>query len=125
MGDWARRVGCWNFNRIVPCHFDAPIKAGPREWNAAFGFLPSSRPDESTAVDGAGEEGFGRGAGRSAGVGRYYPDEDMVLLRGVEDFLQGSGVIFTDTTRPKRNLGIISGAVPSSSTAPPAIIKRK
>jgi hypothetical protein len=26
--DWARRVGRWNFTRVVPCHFDAPIKAG-------------------------------------------------------------------------------------------------
>ena len=44
--------------------------------------MPSSRPEE-------GKEGG------------YYPDEDMVLLRGVEDFLQGSGVIFTDESRPK------------------------
>ena len=81
--DWARRVGkMGRFERIVPCHFDAPIRAGPKEWNAAFGFLPSSRPEE-------GKEG------------RYYPDEDMVLLRGVEDFLQGTGVIFTDESRPK------------------------
>ena len=42
---WAKKVGRWNFTRVVPCHFDAPIKAGPREWNAAFGFLPTSRPD--------------------------------------------------------------------------------
>ena len=84
VNEWARRVGRWKFDRIVPCHFDAPIRAGPREWNAAFGFLPSSRPEEA------------RGSG-----GAYYPDEDMVLLRGVEDFLQGSGVIFTDESRPK------------------------
>ena len=26
--DWARRVGRWNFTRVIPCHFDAPISAG-------------------------------------------------------------------------------------------------
>jgi hypothetical protein len=31
----------------------------------------------------------------------YYPDEDMVLLRGVGDFLLNTGIIFTDETRPK------------------------
>ena len=41
--DWPR------FGRIVPCHFEAPIKAGPRELRAAFSFLEE-------------EEGGGRGA---------------------------------------------------------------
>ena len=87
--DWARRVGRWNFTRVIPCHFDAPITAGPREWNAAFGFLPSSRP-----VD----DGNANGNRNTKG---YYPDEDMVLLRGVGDFLLNTGIIFTDETRPK------------------------
>ena len=93
---WARRVGRWNFTRVVPCHFDAPIKAGPREWNAAFGFLPTSRPPD---VDEDGDTRFG-GKNKKSRVG-YYPDEDMVLLRGVGDFLLRTGVIFTDETRPK------------------------
>jgi hypothetical protein len=42
---------------------------------------------------------------------------NTVLLRGVEDFLEGAGVIFTYENRPKKNLGIISGTVSSSSTA--------
>ena len=46
----------------------------------------------SSPFAGGGVRGFGDG---------YYPDEDMVLLRGVEDFLQGTGVIFTDESRPK------------------------
>lgn len=82
---WARRVAKWDFNRIVPCHFDAPIRAGPREFLSAFSFLPSSRPENAK----------GRG-------GAYYPSEDMILLRGVADFLLNTGVIFTDETRPKR-----------------------
>ena len=87
-------MGRWNFNRIVPCHLDAPIKAGPREWSAAFSFLPSSRPEEAVK----GESG------------QYYPNDDMVLLRGVEDALQGSGIIFSDDNRPKRPMVTTSAA---------------
>lgn len=85
VNEWARRVAKWDFNRIVPCHFDAPIRANSRDFLSAFSFLPSSRPEKAT----------GRG-------GQYYPSEDMILLRGVADFLLNTGVIFTDETRPKR-----------------------
>ena len=33
----------WDFERIVPAHFDAPIKAGPKELAAAFDFLKTGR----------------------------------------------------------------------------------
>jgi len=89
--EWAKRVGRWRFERVVPCHFDAPIKAGPREWNAAFAFLDAPRRREVAETDG----------GAKGGKGAYYPDEDMVLLRGVERFLREAGVIFTDENRPK------------------------
>ena len=89
--EWAKRVGRWRFERVVPCHFDAPIKAGPREWNAAFAFLDAPRRREVAETDG----------GAKRGKGAYYPDEDMVLLRGVERFLREAGVIFTDENRPK------------------------
>lgn len=81
---WAKKIARWDFNRIVPCHFDAPIRAGPREFLSAFSFLPSSRPDNNPKG------------------GEYYPNEDMILLRGVADFLLNTGVIFTDETRPVR-----------------------
>jgi len=83
VNDWAKRVSKWNFNRIVPCHFDAPIKAGPKEFREAFGFLPSSRPSNSSKTS-------------------YFNDEDMILLRGVADFLKNTGVIFSDESRPKK-----------------------
>jgi hypothetical protein len=28
----------WNFRQIIPCHFSAPIKAGPAEFKRAFTF---------------------------------------------------------------------------------------
>jgi hypothetical protein len=50
----------------------------------------------SSPFAGGGVRGFGDG---------YYPDEDMILLRGVGDVLKDAGVIFTDESRPRRKLG--------------------
>lgn len=36
---WADKVASWHFERIVPCHFDAPIEANPRQFRQAFAFL--------------------------------------------------------------------------------------
>ena len=40
---WLSKVSKWDFERIVPAHFDAPIKAGPKELAAAFDFLKTGR----------------------------------------------------------------------------------
>ena len=93
--DWVQRVSAWNFTRIVPAHFDAPIEAGPKEWNAAFAFLRDTKPTTTEGVDGGVDK-----AGGKSGAAAYYPDDDMILLRGVEGFLKRTGVIFTDATRP-------------------------
>lgn len=39
---WVDRVSQWDFEQIIPCHFDAPIAATPSEFRAAFDFLKSS-----------------------------------------------------------------------------------
>ncbi len=44
---WVDRVSQWDFQQIIPCHFDAPITATPSEFRAAFDFLKSG-----DAVDG-------------------------------------------------------------------------
>ncbi|MEA5595043.1 DUF4336 domain-containing protein [Rivularia sp. UHCC 0363] len=36
---WADKIAKWNFKRIIPCHFDAPIKATPDQFRQAFSFL--------------------------------------------------------------------------------------
>jgi hypothetical protein len=36
---WADIVASWNFERIIPCHFDAPIAAQPQQFRQAFAFL--------------------------------------------------------------------------------------
>lgn len=37
--DWANRVASWPLQRIIPCHFDAPIAADARQFRHAFAFL--------------------------------------------------------------------------------------
>ena len=92
VNDWAKRVSKWKFDRIVPCHFDAPINAGAKEFREAFGFLPSSRPSKGNNFNPV----------LSKSSKSYFNDEDMILLRGVADFLKKTGVIFNDETRPKK-----------------------
>lgn len=36
---WAEKVACWNFQRIIPCHLDAPLWATPQQFRQAFAFL--------------------------------------------------------------------------------------
>jgi Domain of unknown function (DUF4336) len=46
--DWAYQVAAWNFQRIIPCHFD-PTEATPQQFLSAFDFLQkdSAAPQES------------------------------------------------------------------------------
>jgi hypothetical protein len=40
--DWVLRVSDWAFQRIIPCHFDAPVMTTPRHFQQAFQFLKDS-----------------------------------------------------------------------------------
>jgi hypothetical protein len=44
---WVDRVSQWNFERIIPCHFEAPIVTTPQAFRSAFAFLDG----RSTAVN--------------------------------------------------------------------------
>lgn len=46
---WAEKVANWNFQWIIPCHFDAPIKAEPHQFRQAFSFL-EKQPAVSAGV---------------------------------------------------------------------------
>jgi hypothetical protein len=37
--DWADQIAQWDFQRLIPCHFDAPISVVPRQVRQAFAFL--------------------------------------------------------------------------------------
>lgn len=66
---WADRVARWEFERIVPCHFDAPIQAGPTQFRQAFGFLEQQPQVEARL-----------------------PADDFELLRGLDASLEKRGI---------------------------------
>jgi hypothetical protein len=43
--DWVDRVAQWDFDRIIPCHFDAPISATGQQFRAAFNFIRTTSAD--------------------------------------------------------------------------------
>jgi Domain of unknown function (DUF4336) len=75
--DWADRVASWDFQRIIPCHFDSPIKAAPHQFRQAFSFL-----EKQSVV--------------SAGLfSSYYPlpEDDFKVLREIDAGLNKSGIV--------------------------------
>ncbi len=71
--DWAEKVASWDFERIIPCHLDAPIVADAKEFRSAFEFLEKN--SEQTL-----------------------PDEDFELLNTIEQ-----GLIKTKVTPPAKD----------------------
>jgi hypothetical protein len=70
--DWAERVASWSFQRIIPCHFDSPIDADPRQFRQAFAFL---------------EKKSGVGEGVRGSEIPPLPEEDFKLLRKLDENL--------------------------------------
>ena len=75
--DWADKVSSWKFQRIVPCHFDSPIEAGPHQFRQAFAFL-----EKHPSVD----------EGLLANGGQPLPEEDFEFLRQLEENLNRRGI---------------------------------
>lgn len=68
---WADRVARWGFERVISCHFDAPVAATPSQFRQAFSFLEKA-PQHP---------------------GLYpLPDEDFGLLNELEAGLMKSGI---------------------------------
>jgi hypothetical protein len=73
---WANQVASWEFQRIIPCHFDAPIAAGPAQFRQAFRFL------EQSVV----------GANGLTGDRQPLPEEDFEFLQQLNQGLSKSGI---------------------------------
>ncbi|MGJ3248522.1 MAG: DUF4336 domain-containing protein [Elainellaceae cyanobacterium] len=73
--DWSYHVACWDFHRIIPCHFDAPIKATPHEFRQAFAFLEKT---PTCLVSGNGYQPL--------------PEEDLEILNELNDSLNKRGI---------------------------------
>lgn len=74
--DWAYHVATWDFQRIVPCHFDAPIQASPQQFRQAFTFL-----EQQPAIP--------EGASGSFSL----PEEDFALLKEIDESLSKRGIV--------------------------------
>jgi hypothetical protein len=67
--DWANQVASWDFERIIPCHFDNAIASGKSEFRQAFSFL-----EKHSTVN-------------------LLPDDDFKLLRDLDAGLNKIGVV--------------------------------
>ena len=76
--DWANLVAGWNFQRIIPCHFDAPINATPQQFRQAFSFL-----EKHPAIS----------AGLFATDTYPLPENEFKLLREIDQGLSKSGIV--------------------------------
>jgi hypothetical protein len=70
-------VARWDFQRIIPCHFDSPIEADPYQFRQAFSFL-EKKPSMSEYLFGIKSQPL--------------PKEDFEFLRELEEKLIGSGI---------------------------------
>ena len=68
--DWVNQITAWDFQRLIPCHFTAPLAAQPSEVQQAFSFLK-----QNTLMPYA------------------LPQEDFELLQTIEELLSERGII--------------------------------
>lgn len=75
---WADEVARWQFDRIVPCHFDSPIAATPSQFRQAFSFL-EKQPSVS--------------AGLFSSSTYPLPEADFKVLRDIDGGLTQRGIV--------------------------------
>lgn len=73
---WADRVAGWDFQRIIPCHFDAPIEVSPQQFRQAFAVLEEQPLNEPL---------FGSGS-------QPLPKADVEFIRKLEENLDRRGI---------------------------------
>ena len=74
--NWADKVASWDFQWLIPCHFDAPIKAEPQQFRQAFAFL------EKQPV-----------GGFVSSNSYPLPEDDFKLLRNIDSGLNKFGIV--------------------------------
>jgi len=74
--NWADKVAKWDFQWLIPCHFDAPIKAEPQQFRQAFGFL------ETQSLGGV-----------VSSNSYLLPEDDFKLLRDIDAGLNKLGIV--------------------------------
>ncbi|MEH2446352.1 MAG: DUF4336 domain-containing protein [Nostoc sp.] len=76
--DWADKVASWDFEWIIPCHFDSPIKAQPHQFRQAFSFL-----EKQPAVS----------RGLFSSSSHPLPEEDFKTLKNIDAGLNKFGIV--------------------------------
>lgn len=76
--NWASKVALWQFERIIPCHLQAPIEATPQQFRQAFSFL-----EKYPAIS----------AGAFNSNTYPLPEEDFQLLREIDATLNQRGIV--------------------------------
>lgn len=74
---WADKIASWDFQRIIPCHFDSPIEANPHQFRQAFAFL-EAQPSEGESFLESGSYPL--------------PEEDFELLKEIDETLTKTGI---------------------------------
>ncbi|KAK9829002.1 hypothetical protein WJX72_003330 [[Myrmecia] bisecta] len=87
---WVDRItGEWRFERIIACHFNSPIEAGPAEFRKAFTFVYEMENLKSRA------DNAQRRSREEAGLGftQTYPMEDLKALLSLNSICRKLGVV--------------------------------
>lgn len=72
---WANRVAKWDFQRIIPAHFDAPVTATPQQFRQAFAFLERQPKLDKMSLD------------------YSLPEADFQVLRGIDAGLNWLSIV--------------------------------
>jgi hypothetical protein len=75
--EWVDKVASWDFQRIIACHFDAPIAADRTQFRQAFAFL---------------DQQLGKGKNLVDDRHNSLPSEDLKLLRELDQTLYKRGI---------------------------------
>lgn len=75
---WVNHISQWNFQRIIPCHFDAPIPLTPQQFRQTFCFLEKYPP---------------LSAGLFSTDCYPLPPQDFQLLRQIDQFLSKTRIV--------------------------------
>jgi Domain of unknown function (DUF4336) len=76
--DWAEKVASWDFQWIISCHFDSPIKAQAHQFRQAFSFL-----EKQHAVS----------ADLFSSSSYPLPEEDFKALKEIDAVLNKFGIV--------------------------------
>ncbi|KAF6261288.1 hypothetical protein COO60DRAFT_1681284 [Scenedesmus sp. NREL 46B-D3] len=136
--DWVDSICAdWRFERIIPAHFSAPVRAGPAEFAEAFRFVYDQvgrTPGGSSSSSKAGSSsrgsnpfssllGFLSGAAQSKVAVKGssprrddgFPEADVKVLKGLNQLLIKFRVVFTDAEE-RAGIGSSNGSIIGSSS---------